>query len=1102
MAPDKKRKSTGKANATTPTKKRKVETPKSAKTKPASKKMETPKKGKAATPKVTSAKVKKTETKSKTPAKASKTPSKTSAKAAKRPAKSTPAKASTVSKTPAKSAKTPVKTPTKATKKPEKKATKPVVKPKAQVKAKPVSTVTRTKLEKAKALKAKATVAKAKLKSTKALPKGKVVEAKKKESVEKPDKAEERKQTEKKQSAEKATAKAKAPVEKKRKADTKSAAEESPRKRRMITPNKKFADFELDVPAKRTITPNKKYADYETNSLPKSGKVSELRAFIQEKKSTKSEPDQTPKAAEKKKAAASTPASPAKAGKKETKESDISLEEKIKVFKPSEMKPAEKLLKKLQKKLEKEAKGAATPTPPENREKAKIKITKVVDYNKPMSSEDVEMKKLAKKVAAAKSKAKPVAVKPKPAPKTPVKANETAVEKVRVTPKVAKATPKPPPEKVVKPKKIKDMKREERPIQAKFLCQKKVQLAGDVQCWITGISVFPSGEIIMVDMSNRKIKLFSKEFEFLSKVALDAIPQDISVSAVDASCAYFTKPFSKEGIQKVNMSDGKLTLKEYFVTNGTNRGITCTKAGILTSVQDGRYHDVDINHFKIYLLDYTGNILQSVSTDTSGSRLFKLPLYFTVNGSGKQMIVADCIKQTSYILNVDMSGKIKFKYEGMNGNPITPRGLTIDEEDNIYVTEWERNNIYVLSPAGKRLQMLFSHYELQQDKIDGLIKPYQLCWYKHEDQKRLIVSQESCNTIKVFKLLTKAEMDAETAAAAANAASQKTAGTATEEKPAEGPKGKAVVPEVKVITVSKQAEKPSTTPTLVKTVVKPETKAEPVYVVKDAEKKVEELSEAEIPNATESVATVAETTQAQSDPQSTAKEEQSEAVPEASEVSQVVEQKEEIFAGTADDFQEEVEAADSEINGKLQDIVNAFPGESEAEVAAGLDSEVSKAVIADYDKPAQTEIPSNPETVVPEVIQQVVEQPAELVEQPQQTVMEQVVVVPEQVETTDSNIDALTQQSVLEENGGVVETVAVSEAPVSMDTDFTNYQTIVYDNAGQSGDINLADAEVVDTTVVSEGQVVTSENVFVSEYQNVVTDVPMELETVTTEYVV
>lgn len=1103
MAPDKKRKSTGKAKATTPAKKRKVETPKSAKTKPVSKKTEAPKKGKAATPKVTSTKVKKTETKSKTPAKASKTPSKTPAKAVKTPAKSTPAKASAVSKTPTKSAKTPVKTPTKATKKPEKKATKPVVKPKAQVKAKPVSTVTRTKLEKAKALKAKATVAKAKLKSTKPLPKGKVVEAKKKETVEKPAKTEERKQAEKKQPAEKATAKAKAPVEKKRKADSKSAAEESPRKRRMITPNKKFADFELDVPAKRTITPNKKYADYETDSLPKSGKVSELRAFIQEKKGTKSEPDQTPKAAEKKKAAASTPASAAKAGKKETKETDDSLEDKIKVFKPSEMKPAEKLLKKLQKKLEKEAKGAATPsTPPENREKAKIKITKVVDYNKPMSSEDVEMKKLAKKVAAAKSKAKPVAVKPKPAPKTPVKANETAVEKVRVTPKVAKVTPKPQPEKVVKPKKIKDMKREERPIQAKFLSQKKVQLAGDVQCWITGISVFPSGEIIMVDMSNRKIKLFSKEFEFLSKVALDAIPQDISVSAVDASCAYFTKPFSKEGIQKVNMSDGKVTLKEYFVTNGTNRGITCTKAGILTSVQDGRYHDVDINHFKIYLLDYTGNILQSVSTDTSGSRLFKLPLYFTVNSSGKQMIVADCIKQTSYILNVDMSGKIKFKYEGMNGNPITPRGLTIDEEDNIYVTEWERNNIYILSPAGKRLQMLFSHYELQQDKIDGLIKPYQLCWYKHEDQKRLIVSQESCNTIKVFKLLTKAEMDAETAAAAANAASQKTTGTATEEKPAEGPKGKAVVPEVKVITVSKPTEKPSTAPTLVKTVVKPETKAEPAYVVKDAEKKVEELIDAEIPKATESVATVAETTQAQSDSQSTAKEEQSEAVPEASEVAQVVEQKEEIFAGTADDFQDEVEAADSEINGKLQDIVNAFPGESEAEPTAGLDSGMSKAVVADYDKPAQTEIPSNPETVVPEVIQHIVEQPAEIIEQPQQTVMEQVVVVPEQVETTDSSIDALAQQSVVEENGGVVETVAVSEAPVSVDTDFTNYQTIVHDNAGQSGDINLADAEVVDTTVVSEGQVVTSENVFVSEYQNVVIDVPVELETITTEYVV
>ncbi|KAH3823591.1 hypothetical protein DPMN_125399 [Dreissena polymorpha] len=761
-----KRKSEEKGKAT-PAKKTKTEAKTPAKKTPAksAQKKATPKSAKP-TAKVTS-KVKKPETK-KTPAK-----NKTPAKAVKTPAKAaskTPAKS--VLKTPAK-AKTPVKKT--ASKLVKKSLAKPVMKKsvpatkKMTAKPKTLSNVTKASLEKAKAI-----AAKAKLKTAKSLPKSKIIkktvtpakekalpikqDKPKEEEIKEEEKEEVPKETQKQETANEQ--KEEAPVNK-RKAEIQE--DEPPRKRRMITPNKKFEDYELEVPilSKRVKTPNPKYADYETET-PSGKKVSELRAFIKDKKAKPAE-DEEP-APEKK----STKKKTAEKGDNSEGDSEAN-DEKPKVFKESDMKPAEKLMKKLQKKLEKEAQAISAATPPENREKAKIKITKVVDYNKPVGVDDVQIKKLAKKVAATpKSKA---------APKQKNEAN-TATAEAAKTPKAAtkpavKATPKAVVEKIVKPKKIKEMKKEERPIQAQFFCQKTIKLNSDnkeQKCWITGIGVFPSGEIVMVDMANKKIKLFGKEFEYLSQAQLDTIPQDISVSPVDASCAYFTKPFSKEGIQKVVMADGKLALKEYFVTNGTNRGITCIKAGILTSVQDGRYHDVDINHFKIYLLDYTGNVLQAVSTDTNGSRLFKLPLYFTVSSNCKQLIVSDCIKQNSYIVNVDMSGKIKFKYSGTNNNLITPRGLTIDDEDNIYVTEWERSSVYILNAEGKRTQTLMSHRELQQEKLDGLIKPYQLCYYKTGDTKKLIVSQEACDTVKVFKLLKREEVEAEAKAKAEEAA--------------------------------------------------------------------------------------------------------------------------------------------------------------------------------------------------------------------------------------------------------------------------------------------------------------------------------------------
>ncbi|KAL4221294.1 hypothetical protein ACF0H5_019557 [Mactra antiquata] len=815
---DKKRKA---ADNKTPAKKRKVETPKSAKNTPKSTKASPVKKVESA---------KKPESK-KTPARTpAKTPAKTTAKTpAKAPTK-TPAKAPT--KTPAKTAsKTPAKTPAKATKTPVKATKKTAQEVKStpakkesskqdDKKAKLAATsVTRGKLAQtkvlsskaqqlAKTLKAKAVTAKSKLKTTKAIAKVQAVKkaptkpanvekkqntpAKKTEPKVETKKPEPKEQAKKAEEKTKETPKAQKATEKKiekkpavpepaaKRKTTDLSDNDLPRKRRMITPNKKFADYELEVPAKRTITPNKKYADYETDAPAKKEK-SELRSFIQDKKKTP----------------VTVIASPAKSGeakaespKKAPVQTKDNSPREVTILKPSEMKPAEKLMQKLQKKLEKEAKSASVPKPTENKEKAKIKITKVVTYDKPMSSEEKDMRAI-NRASKSPTKAKVDAVKKRV--EAVMQKTPKAVEK-QSTGKIIKSTPKStskavkPPEKLpAKPKKIKEIKKEDRPVQTKFICQKNIKLPDDnkdVQCWITGMGVFPSGEIIMVDMANRKIKLFTKDLEFLSQIKLETIPQDISISPVNASDAYFTKPFSKEGIQKVTLSDGKLTLKESFWTNGTNRGITCTKAGILTSVQDGRYHDLDINHFKIDLLDYDGQVLQSVSTDLNGSRLFKLPLYFTVNSTGKQVIVADCIKHLSYVVSVDMTGKVRFKYEGINNNVVTPRGLTIDDEDNIYVTEWERHNVYILSPAGKRLQVLFSNEELREEGLDGLQKPYQLCFYRRDNTRSLLVSQEGCNTVKVFKLLRKGP-ETEAAAAEAKAAAEKKSLPNGEAKPTE-----------------------------------------------------------------------------------------------------------------------------------------------------------------------------------------------------------------------------------------------------------------------------------------------------------------------------
>ena len=48
-------------------------------------------------------------------------------------------------------------------------------------------------------------------------------------------------------------------------------------------------------------------------------------------------------------------------------------------------------------------------------------------------------------------------------------------------------------------------------------------------CYITGITITPSGQRLVVDSKNRKVKLFSPDMTFLSSVQLPGGPWDITM---------------------------------------------------------------------------------------------------------------------------------------------------------------------------------------------------------------------------------------------------------------------------------------------------------------------------------------------------------------------------------------------------------------------------------------------------------------------------------------------------------------------------------------------------------------------------------------------
>ena len=48
-------------------------------------------------------------------------------------------------------------------------------------------------------------------------------------------------------------------------------------------------------------------------------------------------------------------------------------------------------------------------------------------------------------------------------------------------------------------------------------------------CDITGIAITPSGQRLVVDYNNKKVKLFSQDMRFLSSVSVSGYPWDITM---------------------------------------------------------------------------------------------------------------------------------------------------------------------------------------------------------------------------------------------------------------------------------------------------------------------------------------------------------------------------------------------------------------------------------------------------------------------------------------------------------------------------------------------------------------------------------------------
>ena len=246
-----------------------------------------------------------------------------------------------------------------------------------------------------------------------------------------------------------------------------------------------------------------------------------------------------------------------------------------------------------------------------------------------------------------------------------------------------------------------------------------VELSDDrLNCIIIGMAITNDDRRLLVDYYNNKVKLFSQDMKLLSSLSLSDFPRDIAViSDKEAVVTTVNKSLVLLGISGSKMSINDTTRVSYGVA-----GIS--KYGEKLAVTSHSPKPASVK-----LIDKTGRVYWSMSTDDQGQSLFNSPRYLTSDVERSTVTVTDWGNKTLTVLNGDTVDVIKRR--SVKDKEL--QGVTTGPSGNIYVCYSDTHEVAVLTGDLAEERILLSQqdslgnrpYVITYDKISGhLITSY------------------------------------------------------------------------------------------------------------------------------------------------------------------------------------------------------------------------------------------------------------------------------------------------------------------------------------------------------------------------------------------
>jgi hypothetical protein len=215
---------------------------------------------------------------------------------------------------------------------------------------------------------------------------------------------------------------------------------------------------------------------------------------------------------------------------------------------------------------------------------------------------------------------------------------------------------------------------------------------------ITGCSLLPDGRMAFSCYKANTVSFINREGVELFQIGKDKT----------GSCIYDTVYIKDNNSVAVSSGDKEV--------NRCISIIDMVSKEVMTTISlDTNIYGMAVRGATIYYCAGNKGLQMLNLSDTSVSEITNSEMFYIycIATSGEKLYYTNCKSDTVTCCNLDGTTQWEFKDERVLQGP---RGISVDNDGNVYVVGYSSNNVVVISPDGQRHRQLLS-------SEDGLVKP-------------------------------------------------------------------------------------------------------------------------------------------------------------------------------------------------------------------------------------------------------------------------------------------------------------------------------------------------------------------------------------------